>query len=111
LIFSSLSSSSLPLVSSHRTPPTIQQALLQAPARRRQITCRIARVILEAALSTQRLVIFFMPEFSLSERLENAHEEPIWAVTHVKDNIFATGSLDESVKLWWASHLEHCCQS
>ncbi len=51
-----------------------------------------------------------MPEFSLSERLENAHEEPIWAVTHVKDNIFATGSLDESVKLWWVRRLEYCCR-
>ena len=44
-----------------------------------------------------------MPEFVLSERIENAHEEPIWAVTHVKEDIFATGSLDESVKLWWVS--------
>jgi hypothetical protein len=51
-----------------------------------------------------------MPEFSLSERLENAHEEPIWAVTHVKDNIFATGSLDESVKLWWGRRLAYCCR-
>ena len=41
-----------------------------------------------------------MPEYVLSERFENAHDEPIWTVTHVKDNIFATGSLDESVKLW-----------
>jgi hypothetical protein len=44
--------------------------------------------------------LFFMPEFTLGLRVEHAHEEPIWAVTHVKDNIFATGSLDESVKLW-----------
>jgi hypothetical protein len=42
----------------------------------------------------------FMPEFSLIERVDNAHEEPIWALAHVKENIFATGSLDESVKIW-----------
>jgi hypothetical protein len=41
-----------------------------------------------------------MPEFALSERVENAHDEPIWTATHVKENIFATGSLDESVKVW-----------
>ena len=51
-------------------------------------------------LSDEQLSFFVMPEFSLSERLENAHDEPIWAVTHVKENMFATGSLDESVKLW-----------
>ena len=61
------------------------------------------RLILSRKPPAHLLTFFslcFMPEFSLGLRVENAHEEPIWAVTHVKDNIFATGSLDESVKLW-----------
>ena len=61
-------------------------------------------VILNRAILTrvsdEQLFFCVMPEFSLSERLENAHDEPIWAVTRVKENMFATGSLDESVKLW-----------